>query len=219
MALTVPNNPKVYTTKYENFRGVDFTNDATNIWYRRSPDAVNMLPDESGRPFKRHGWKTVITNDLFRDVYEDSIGTYSGEIIINRCHYFELSGINFIMIFTNIALFMWNDSNGGTIGLVSANIDVINSYERAFFFEGNGTSAFYVYGNYKVWWFKYDASTDSFSFSEIMPYIPKLNYEPDGTEWFSVEEGIYIPTVRVACKVKWESLGCREIPIAILTFG
>ena len=63
MALEIPKNPKVYTTKYENFRGVDFTNNPTKVRYRRSPSGKNMLPDASGVPFKRHGWKKHIRKE------------------------------------------------------------------------------------------------------------------------------------------------------------
>ena len=69
MAIKLPAAQKVYTTKYDNFRGVDFTNDPSNVWYRRTPDGVNMLPDESGRPFKRTGWKKVVTADDFANLY------------------------------------------------------------------------------------------------------------------------------------------------------
>ena len=62
MAIAVPAQPKVYTTKYDSFKGVDFTNDQTNVWRRRSPTGRNMLPDASGRPFKRHGWEILISN-------------------------------------------------------------------------------------------------------------------------------------------------------------
>ena len=40
MAMELPASPKVYTTKYDNFKGVDYTNDATNVWRRRSPTGV-----------------------------------------------------------------------------------------------------------------------------------------------------------------------------------
>lgn len=57
MPVEVPESPKVFTTVYDNFRGVDFTNDASNVWKHRSPNGLNMLPDLDGRPYKRTGWK------------------------------------------------------------------------------------------------------------------------------------------------------------------
>ena len=57
MPIQTPSEPKVYTSVYSNFKGVDFTTDATKVFKRRSPDALNMLPDDGGVPYKRTGWK------------------------------------------------------------------------------------------------------------------------------------------------------------------
>ena len=89
MSLTVPSAPKIKTTEYQSFRGVDYTNDPSNVWYRRTPDGVNMLPDEAGRPFKRTGWKKVVTADDFADLYSTDTGSAApSEVTINKCHYF-----------------------------------------------------------------------------------------------------------------------------------
>ena len=61
MTIELPAAQRVQTRVYDNLKGVDFTNDSTNVWHRRSPDAVNMLPDESGRPFKRTGWEVAVS--------------------------------------------------------------------------------------------------------------------------------------------------------------
>ena len=113
MALEIPKNPKVYTPKYENFRGVDFTNDPTNVWYRRSPSGKNMLTDASGVPFKRHGWKKHIKKEalIARYCYDKSIDINSEdapkEVSINKLHYFTLNGIDHIFIFANIGVFIY----------------------------------------------------------------------------------------------------------------
>lgn len=208
MPLEVPKSPKVRTTKYENFRGVDFTNDATNIWYRRSPSAVNMLPDASGRPFKREGWSVLVSNatlcsalsryeevsinaDQFNDAktsfYTKSGSTYVQctendtydanetyyqyyeieNCTIEKCAWFELAGKDHIVIFTDEGVVFYN----GTITAKSIDYDCYLSYDRCFFFEGNGTSAFYIYGNYKVW--KYD---ESFTLKDVTSelYVPRV---------------------------------------------
>lgn len=56
---------KTYTTKYDSFRGVDFTTDSSNVFKRRSPTAVNMFPDLAGNPHKRTGWEKVVTVENF----------------------------------------------------------------------------------------------------------------------------------------------------------
>lgn len=45
--------------KLEKFRGVDLTSGAVNVDKSRSPDAVNIMPDEDGFPIKRPGWRCV----------------------------------------------------------------------------------------------------------------------------------------------------------------
>ena len=74
MAINVPSDPKVYTTKYDNFKGVDFTNDPSNVWSHRSPNAVNMTPDLAGRPWKRTGWEIIKTSLDFRNCYNSQMG-------------------------------------------------------------------------------------------------------------------------------------------------
>lgn len=156
MAMELPASPKVYTTTYDNFKGVDFTNDQTNIWRRRSPTGVNMLPDASGRPFKRHGWEIMLSNsDLCTALSVDSCEIY-------KCAYFELAGKDHLVIFTDNGVIFYNGEDTGA-GMTLEGVTAINtepvfclSYDRCFFFEGNGVSAFYVYGNFRVWRYSYE---------------------------------------------------------------
>ncbi len=154
MAIELPAAQKVYTTKYDNFRGVDFTNDSTNIWRRRSPTGVNMLPDASGRPFKRHGWDILITNEELSSF----LGVTSCTIL--KCSYFELAGVDHIVIFTDTGVAFYN----GSFTAYSKEYDCYTGYDRSFFFEGDGTSAFYIYGNFRVWKYYYDGS---YQFAEV----------------------------------------------------
>lgn len=178
MAIELPAAPRVYTTKYDNFKGVDFTNDSTNIWHRRSPDAVNMLPDDSGRPFKRTGWEVVVTTEELAE----ALSADSVEIL--KCYYFELAGIDHVIIFVKGGVFAYADD---TLTLLappnvsgdSTDVDCYASYDRAFFFEGNGIAAFYIYGRYKVWVYGYEngdfffkQATDGFETGKIT--IPTL---------------------------------------------
>lgn len=177
MPLEVPKTDKVYTTTYENFKGVDFTNDATNIYKRRSPSGLNMMPDLDGKPYKRKGW--VIEEEF-------------GETAINNIAYFELAGLDHMAIFTDSGLYMLRETADGGEELitVSQNTDVMNSYERTFFFEGDGTSAFYIYGNYKIWAYKYDEKTRQFKFGLESPYIPRIRISTsaDGSSAVAFED-------------------------------
>ena len=173
MPIDVPSNPKVYTTVYDNFKGVDFTNDSTNIWRRRSPTGLNMLPDASGRPFKRHGWEILLKNeDICTAIGVDSC-------VIMKCAYFELAGVDHIIVFTDNGLLIYNgDINTAVNGIsgvtaISTDRDCYTSYDRCFFFEGGGKSAFYIYGNYRVW--IYDA-TFALRDATSECYVPTVIY-------------------------------------------
>lgn len=175
MALEVPKEPKIYTTTYENFRGCDYTNDSTNIWKRRSPSALNMTPDDAGRPFKRTGWKKMVTRSDFNNAYTGGI---SGNFSINSLKYFTLGGEDYIIVFTNVGVFMYYQNK---LTLLTKDADCIASFERTFFFEGDGLSAFYIYGNYRMWRYSYDNG-----FEEIT-------------------EDLYVPTVRVGVDADGQS--------------
>ena len=184
MAREIPAAPRVYTTTYDSFRGVDFTNDSTNVWKHRSPDAVNMLPDESGRPFKRTGWEVAVSADELAE----ALGLETIEIL--KCHYFELAGADHIIIFTVGGVFAYRQEQVNIGGELvwqdvwqlldgSTDEDCYSSYDRAFFFEGNGRAAFYIYGNHKVWVYGYEdgaftfgLATDGFDAGLIT--IPRL---------------------------------------------
>ncbi len=104
MPINVPEEPKVYTTVYDNFKGVDFTNDATNVWKHRSPSGKNMLPDLDGKPYKRTGWEVELTAQDFIDAagVSDSV-----EVIPDKTYYFEIGGYDFLMIFNNLGIFTY----------------------------------------------------------------------------------------------------------------
>lgn len=53
----------INTTIYSNFKGVDFSTDASLVDKYRSPWAVNMIADTGGMPEKRMGWRTVFRLD------------------------------------------------------------------------------------------------------------------------------------------------------------
>ncbi|MBQ2840271.1 MAG: hypothetical protein IJE70_02895 [Oscillospiraceae bacterium] len=58
-----PSPNTVYTKKYETFRGVDFSRDASMVDDIHSPDAKNLISDTDGFPEKRVGWRTLKTLD------------------------------------------------------------------------------------------------------------------------------------------------------------
>lgn len=65
MALKVPNSPATNTIVYNDLKGVDFSQDASLIDRRHSPDMLNMISDEGGNPVKRKGWEELFTLEDF----------------------------------------------------------------------------------------------------------------------------------------------------------
>ena len=115
MARELPAAQKIYTTRYDNFRGVDFTNDATNVWSHRSPNAVNMMPDLAGRPWKRTGWKIEKTTQDFKDCYNTTKGYdeedpdyYTGRVVPQKTNYFSIGGEDYLSITNNLGLFFYS---------------------------------------------------------------------------------------------------------------
>lgn len=174
MPIEVPKESKVYTKVYDNFKGVDLTNDPTNVWSHRSPSGVNMLPDASGRPFKRKGWEVVVDQAKFEEKLAEA-GEVSSGFVIEKCYYFTLAGEDVLIIFGNLGVFSYK---GGVLTYLDNDSDLVQSYDRAFFFEGNGKSALYVYGGQKVWC--YD---DSFTLARL-----DYDYDFDGS-------GVTIPRI------------------------
>lgn len=195
MPVNVPENPKVLTTTYQSFRGVDYTNDPTNVWYRRSPSGKNMLPDLDGRPRKRTGWEIELTPAHFREAAGISGDV---EVIQDRVYYFELGGYDYLMIFNNLGVFSYYenpmggassqafpkllvhhneyiDLNGATQSFPPSGYGEIDP-RRGFFFEGGGTSGFYLFVGIKL--FRYDGAY----FTEVAPHVPVvlIGCDPSG---------------------------------------
>lgn len=226
MPISVPASPKVFTTKYANFRGVDYTNDASNVWYRRSPTGVNMLPDLSGHPYKRYGWKIEFTPKDFCDAAGISPAV---DVTQFKVDYFELGGKEYLFFHTSLGCFYYADTltfisksyeydevyyysksqtynegdfceytSGGrthrykctqTGGITvpeaftSAHWTEVDEddcwksfpptgasvdYRKAFFFEGGGQAAYYLFAGGKMYYF------DGVRLNEAHPYIPTV---------------------------------------------
>lgn len=177
MPLQAPNEPKKYTTVYGDFRGVDFTNDATNVWKRRSPTGLNMTPDMSGRPWKRTGWNIEVTEDDFKTAYYNNLKEQALENIkILNVYSFELAGQDHLIIFCNIGVFAYTNNE---LKHLLTDEDITGNSNRGFFFEGQGNAGFYFYGGFKMYGYVYE---DDFVCKEITPYIPKtlIGRTPNG---------------------------------------
>jgi len=57
--MAVPESPKLYTTRYDNLGGVDYSTDITEIDRSRTPTGTNMISDDGSYPVKRLGWRVI----------------------------------------------------------------------------------------------------------------------------------------------------------------
>ena len=55
--MTIPDSARLYSTRYENLKGVDYSCDLTEVSAKRTPTGLNMISDNGGNPIKRVGWR------------------------------------------------------------------------------------------------------------------------------------------------------------------
>lgn len=76
----IPDSVDLYTTKYDNLKGVDYSKDITEVDRTRTPSGVNMISDDGGNPVKRRGWRVtadVNCGKIFEIIFhEDDETTY-----------------------------------------------------------------------------------------------------------------------------------------------
>lgn len=177
MAVTVPSEEKIYTTVYDNFKGVDYTNDPSNVWKRRSPDGLNMLPDLDGRPYKRYGWKIEVPASEFGE-----------DVKPERLHHFSLNGLEYIMIFNDKGVFYMKTgqdgvvkcqlTDGSTQSTFPPQVDGKNipaDSNRSFYFEGAGLAGFYTFVGNEL--FRFDGEY----YNAVQPHIPIIIEGADHT--------------------------------------
>ena len=199
MPVTVPKEPKKYTTVYDNFKGVDYTNDASNVYKRRSPSGKNMIPDLDGRPRKRRGWDVKFSKD---DFIQASGATGVTSVMPIRTHYFSYGGHDFIMVFNTLGVFYIRDDS--TIPVlcqlatwVDESLDIYTTgrfppdpadpetkespdANRAFFFEGQGKSGFYTFVGKDLYRFQ-SMPDDEMRFVLVEPKVPVVIIGADPT--------------------------------------
>ena len=197
MAIEVPTQNKIYTKTYNIDKGVDYTNDPSNVWYRRSPSGKNMLPNLDGKPFKRKGWQIKITPEQFRNAAGAGEET---EVLPEKVHYFELGGQDYLMFFNNLGMFAYTTVGAGEqliycgeyvtlknhlASFSSVTQGVTPDAQRAFFFEGGGEAGFYVFVGIKLFVFTGKEETCDGKggryFHEVDPYVPLVLYSCDPT--------------------------------------
>lgn len=159
MALQTPAEQKVYTSVYTNFKGVDFTNDPTQVFKRRSPDALNMIPDDGGTPYKRTGWrveyspKTQAQEKEIRDMWSFDYADESHLI------YTKGNGV-------------YNAFGGNETPLITLDGDTSNVV--GVFFNAVSGGAFYILADsvLREYTVKVSNEEKEFYFKEVQTYVP-----------------------------------------------
>ena len=193
MPVKVPEEPKKYTTVYENFKGVDFTNDPSNVYRRRSPSGLNMLPDLAGNPHKRTGWDIKFSKDDFIEAAGVPAWT---QVTPERLHHFSYGSHDYLMIFNSIGVFYTRDDqetvtlaqmatkSGDTYTISQFPPEVTRKKDglpqtvvmpadanKAFFFEGGGEAGFYVFVENDLYKFS-EIDTGGMYFVKVEPRVP-----------------------------------------------
>ena len=108
--LSVPQSPKLYTERLENFKGVDFANNATQVKLYRSPDAQNVISDLAGKPVKRTGYKTIAKfGDRINGIFRMATGDTEKFLVHAGTKLYEWSKTD--GVFANSGTVIYSDMN------------------------------------------------------------------------------------------------------------
>lgn len=171
MTQALPAAPTVHTTVYGDLKGVDFSNDPTSVYKKRTPTGTNMISDKGGNPKKRTGWKVEFDKQDFLEamhMYHPNINNFS----VKGLESFVLDGKECLAVILEKEIFFLIDGN-----LEYVRNDLYDDdFVYPFFFESsNGTATFYMFSNKRF-------------------YVYKKKYTGEHTLYFS--EG-YRPHIRV----------------------
>lgn len=155
MPLQTPEEPKVYTTVYKNFKGVDFTADQARVYNRRTPDAVNILPDDGGIPYKRTGWKKEYVSTEKKQIREMWSFEYGGK---EHFLYAKGSGVYSFNGTTETKLLSLTSESSETLGI---------------YFASNAGNSFLMLADQKLKEYK-ELTPDNYGFADIEPYVPLI---------------------------------------------
>lgn len=152
----VPDNPTLYTTYYQNLKGIDLASSVIECSRNRAADLLNITPNNSdGIPVKRTGWRNI------RDFEEAIIGAYHDEYD------------SFDLIATSNHLYYFKN------GTYTAIVTTEGAYSNVNMFHFDGKVYVIGYGRY----FTVDSSGGSPVITDIGGYVPTtiISKQPDGT--------------------------------------
>lgn len=173
MPIQMPEEPKKYTTVYSDFRGVDFTNDPSAVFKRRSPYALNMIPDAGGTPYKRTGWSVE-----YRGVEKEPIRNMWSFDFAEESHLLYVRGDKVLRL---------GDEETAIMTLSSETAEVTGVY-----FNSMSGGKFYLLADSKL--MEYAEDDGAFELNEISPYIPTILIGRSPLGGGTVYEGVNLLT-------------------------
>lgn len=133
----IPSSPKTVTTKYQKFKGADFSTDPSQISDGRSPMPLNLIADAGGYPEKRPGWETVL-----------NIGDQ-----INGVFKITVNGTTRHIVHAGDKIYEWDPETATTTVLFSSanneKSDAVVLYEKLWILTGK---EYLVYGEFSGTW-------------------------------------------------------------------
>lgn len=171
MPLQTPAEPRKYTTVYSDFRGVDFTNDSATVFKRRSPYAVNIVPDAGGIPYKRTGWRVEYASNESKP--------------IRNMWSFDFAETSHILYVEGDKVMRLGDE-AEVVALSSDKTEVTGVY-----FNSMSGGKFYILADSKLMEFCQD---DGFTAKEVDAYVPTVLIGRDPTGGGTMFESINLLT-------------------------
>ena len=164
MPLQTPEEPKVYTTVYKNFKGVDFTADQARVFNRRSPDAVNIMPDDGGIPYKRTGWERKFIPS-------------SEKCPVRNMWSFEYGGAEHFLYTKGSGVFSYDsETERQLLQLSSDKAETLGIY-----FSSNAGNSFFMLADQQLKEYQ-EKEPGVYDFADIDPYVPLILFSkaPNG---------------------------------------
>ena len=170
----IPENPAYKYTSYTNLKGIDLSNDITQIASYHAADLLNVYPDPAnGNPRKRMGW---------RSIYAFPDGT---QFLGSR----HISEWNLDFIVTNKGVY-WHKSDETTwtssnVKRIIANSDSIEAGVGFIGFDSNKNYSIMAYKKF----YKLAFNGSTMSFVNDQPHAPTtiISRNPDGTGGYPYE--------------------------------
>lgn len=155
----------IRTTRYSQFKGVDFSTDPMLVDGSRSPYALNLISDMDGSPEKRPGWRVVFD---MTSIFPENNGRTRGMWRVN------INGVKHFIVHQGHRIYRYDEAAGTMEMLYIIDTTTVNLASRSTAFFMN--SKLYIMTGYN--YLQYDGET----VKEVDAYVPTVvtNRKPSG---------------------------------------